>query len=103
MKPLPLLLLRSFTFLSTEYSVCFFNDYGEKKTNDFGEGNGFSSHLQRDSQDLSTLTQLTKGPTGYVSQTRAGRLNFVSTVSTEPVWFLSTILYNNAWPSSKIG
>ena len=51
---------------------CFSNDYGEK-TNDFGEGNGFSSHLQRDSQGLSTLTQLTKGPTGYVSQTRAGR------------------------------
>ena len=23
-------------------------------------------HLQRDSQDLSTSTQLTKGPTGYV-------------------------------------
>ena len=57
-------------------------------------------HLQRDSQDLSTSTQLTKGPTGYVSQTRAGRLKFLST---EPVWFLSTILYNNAWPSSKIG
>ena len=72
----------------------------KKKTNDFGDGNGFSSHLQRDSQALSTLTQLTKGSTGYVSQTRAGRLNFVST---EPVWFLSTILYNNAWPSSKIG
>ena len=72
----------------------------EKKTNDFGEGNGFSSHLQRDSQALSTLTQLTKGPTGYVSQTRAGRLNFVST---EPVGFLSTILYNDAWPSSNIG
>ena len=72
----------------------------KKKPNDFGEGNGFSSHLQRDSQDLSTLAQLTKGPTGYVSQTRAGRLHFVST---EPVWILSTILYNNAWPSSKIG
>ena len=100
MKPLPLLSLCSFTFLSTEYSVCFSNGYGEKKTNDFGEGNGFSSHLQRDSQDLSSLTQLTKGPTGYVSQTRAGRLNFVST---EPVWFLSTILYNDAWPSSNIG
>ena len=72
----------------------------KKKTNDFGEGNGFSFHLQRDSQALSTLTQLTKGPTGYVSQTMAGRLNFVST---EPVLFLSTILYNNAWLSSKIG
>ena len=72
----------------------------EKKTNVFGEGNGFSSHFQRDSQDLSTLTEPTKGPTGYVSETRAGRLNFVST---KPVWFLSTILYNNAWPSSKIG
>ena len=99
MKPLPLLSLFSFTFLSTEYSVCFSNGYGEKKK-DFGEGNGFSSHLQRDSQALSTLTQLTKGPTGYVSQTRAGRLNFVST---EPVGFLSTILYNDAWPSSNIG
>ena len=69
----------------------------KKKTNDFGEGSRFSFHLQRDSQALSTLTQLTKGPTGYVSQTMAGRLNFVST------WFLSTILYNNAWLSSKIG
>ena len=58
----------------------------EKKTNVFGEGNGFSSHLQRDSQDLSTLTQLT-------------RLNFLNT---EHVWFLSTILNNNAWPSSKL-
>ena len=72
----------------------------KKKTNDFGEGNGFSFHLQRDSQALSTLTQLTKGPTGYLRQTRAGRLHFVRT---EPVWFLSTILYNNAWLSSKIG
>ena len=68
-----------------EYSVSLM--IMEKKTNDFGEGNGFSSHLQRDSQDLSTLTQLT-------------RLNFLSA---EHVWFLSTILYNNAWPSSKIG
>ena len=56
-------------------------------------------HLQRDSQDLSTSTQLTKGPTGYVSQTRAGRLKFLGI---EPVWFLPTILYNNAWQAVKL-
>ena len=42
MKPLPLLSLRSFTFLTTDYSVSLM--IMEKKTNDFGEGNGFSSH-----------------------------------------------------------
>ena len=48
------------------------NQKKKKKKKNFKHGNDFGSHLQGESQDPSTLTQLTIGPTRYVNHTRDG-------------------------------